>query len=118
MSETTSTSDKGGFDQTALSVLRLGGILLAVYCCFKILAPFIPLVLWGAIIAVAIYPLHLKLAARIGNRVKLSATLMTLLGLMILTGPVVVLTRSSSRCCWDEKPIPRCWSYCWVRLAA
>ena len=94
MSESMSTSDEGGFDQTALTALRLGSVLLAAYWCFKILAPFIPLVLWGAIIAVAIYPLHRKLAARIGNRMKLSATLITLLGLMILTTPVVVLTES------------------------
>jgi predicted PurR-regulated permease PerM len=94
MSDSTSISEKVGFDQTALSALRLGLILLAVYGCYRILAPFIPLVLWGAIIAVAIYPLHRKLAARLGNRIKLSATLITLLGLVILTAPVVVLTES------------------------
>jgi len=94
MNASTATPEKGGFDQTALTALRLGLVLFAVYWCFKILAPFIPLVLWGAIIAVAIYPLHRKLAARLGNRMKLSATLMTLLGLLILTAPVVVLTES------------------------
>ena len=94
MSDSTSSSEKGGFDQTALSALRLGLILLIVYWCYKIVAPFVPLVLWGAIIAVAIYPLHLDLAQRLGNRMKLSATLMTLLGLIILTSPVVVLTES------------------------
>ncbi len=94
MSDSASTSGKGGFDQTALNALRLGAILFAVYWCYRILAPFIPLVLGGAIIAVAIYPLHLRLAARLGNRVKLSATLITLLGLMPLTAPVVILTES------------------------
>jgi len=94
MSDSASTSDKGGFDQMAISALRLGLIFLVVYWCYKIVAPFVPLVLWGAIIAVAIYPVHLKLAARLGNRMKLSATLITLLGLVILTAPVVVLTES------------------------
>ena len=94
MSDSASRSKKGGFNKTALDALRLGSVLLAVYWCFRILAPFIPLVLWGAIIAVAIYPLHRKLAARLGNRTKLSATLITLLGLAILTTPVVVLTES------------------------
>jgi predicted PurR-regulated permease PerM len=94
MSDSVSTSDKGGFDQTALNALRLGAVLFAVYWCYRILAPFIPLVLGGAIIAVAIYPLHLRLAARLGNRVTLSATLITLLGLMLLTAPVVILTES------------------------
>jgi predicted PurR-regulated permease PerM len=94
MSDSTSIPGKGGFDQTALTALRLGLVLFAIYWCLQIVAPFIPLVLWGTIVAVAIYPLHLKLAAQLGNRVKLSATLITLLGLMILTTPVVLLTES------------------------
>jgi predicted PurR-regulated permease PerM len=94
MSHSASTSEKGGFDQTALTALRLGAVLFAVYWCYRILEPFIPLVLGGAIIAVAIYPLHLKMAARLGNRVKLSATLITLLGMMLLTAPMIILTES------------------------
>ena len=64
MSNSLSTSGKAGFDQTALTALRLGLIFFAVFWCFQIVAPFIPLVLWGAIVAVAIYPLHLNLVAR------------------------------------------------------
>ena len=94
MSDSESTSENGGFFETALTALRLAAILLAIYWCYRILAPFIPLVLWGAIIAVAVYPLHLKLAAWLGNRKKLSATLITLLGLIILVTPVVILTES------------------------
>ena len=94
MSDSTSTSGKAGFDQTALNALRLGLLFLMVYWCYKIVAPFIPLVLWGVIVAVAIYPLHRSLADRLGNRIKLSATLVTLLGLLILTTPVIVLTES------------------------
>jgi len=84
----------GGFDQTALTAIRLGLVLFAVYWCYQIVEPFIPLVLWGAIVAVAIYPLHMKLAAQLGGREKLSATLMTLLGLLVLTTPVILLTES------------------------
>ncbi len=94
MSNSLSTSAKGGFDQTALTTLRLGLILLIVYWCYQIIAPFIPLVLWGGIIAVALYSPHQKLVAWLGNRVTLSATLITLLGLIILTAPVIVLTES------------------------
>lgn len=94
MSDSESTAEDGGFFETALTASRLAAILLAVYWCYRILAPFIPLVLWGAIVAVVVYPLHLKLAARLGDRKKLSATLITLLGLLILTAPVVILTES------------------------
>ena len=94
MSDSASTSRKKGFDRTAFTALRLGLLFFTVYWCIKIVAPFIPLVLWGAILAVAIYPLHLRLAARLGDREKLSATLITLLGLIILTTPVILLTES------------------------
>jgi predicted PurR-regulated permease PerM len=94
MSDSASTSDKGGFNQSAVNALRLGLLFLIVYWCYRIVAPFIPLVAWGVIIAVAIYPLYSNLAERLGNRIKLSATLVTLLGLLILTTPVVVLTGS------------------------
>jgi len=88
------TTEKNGFDQTALAALRLGAVLLAVYLCFRILAPFISLVLCGAIIAVAIYPLHQQLTAWLGGRIKLSAVLITLLGLIILITPLVMMTES------------------------
>ncbi len=94
MSNSSTTIEKIGFDQKILSALRLGAVFLAVYLCYRILAPFISLVLWGAIMAVAIYPLHRKLAAWIGDRIKISATLMTLLGLIILLVPLIVLTES------------------------
>jgi predicted PurR-regulated permease PerM len=84
-----------GFDQKVLDALRLGAIFLLVYLSYRIVAPFIALVLWGAIIAIAIYPLHRKLTAKLGDRVKLSATLVTLLGIIILVVPVVVLTESA-----------------------
>ena len=92
MSESEPTSGNDGFDQTARTVLRLVVVLLIIYWCFQILAPFIPFIVWGGIIAV--YPLHEKLSIRLGSRTKLSATLITLLGLVILTTPVVVLTES------------------------
>ncbi len=94
MSNSPSILGKGSFNETALTALRLGLVLIIVYWCYQILLPFIPLVVWGAIIAVAIYPLHLSLAARLGHRIKVSATLITLLGLIVLTAPVVVLTES------------------------
>ncbi len=49
---------------------------------------------WGAIIAVAVYPLHTKFAAKLGHRGKLSATLSALLALAVLMTPVVVLSGS------------------------
>ena len=94
MSNSSTTIEKIGLDQKILSALRIGAIFLFVYLAYRILAPFIPLVLWGAIMAVAIYPLHLRMAAWIGDRINISATLVTLLGLIILIVPLIILTES------------------------
>jgi predicted PurR-regulated permease PerM len=94
MSDSSTTIEKISLDQKILSALRIGAIFLAVYLCYRILAPFIPLVLWGAIMAVAIYPLHRRVAAWIGDRTNISATLIALLGLIILIVPLIILTES------------------------
>ena len=94
MNDSASTSRTRDFEETATTIVRLGFAFLLVYWCYLILEPFLPLVVWGAIIAVAIYPLHLNVAARLGDRLKLSATLITLLALAILITPVVMLTDS------------------------
>ena len=60
MNESTTNPDRRQFDLNLLGALRFGLILLITYWCYRIVAPFIPLLLWGAIIAVATYPLHLK----------------------------------------------------------
>ena len=46
---------------TIEAAVRLGLLLLLATWCFKIITPFIVPVMWGVIIAVAIYPLFLKL---------------------------------------------------------
>jgi predicted PurR-regulated permease PerM len=89
-----SAPKNGGFFTMASNIFRLIALLIIIFWCYQILAPFIPLMLWAAIMAVAVYPLYQKLAKRLGNRWKLTATLLTLLGLIILTTPVVVLTES------------------------
>lgn len=52
-------------------------------------------VLWAGIIAVAIYPLYLRLERWLGGRVKLALTLFTLLALAILIVPSVMLGAST-----------------------
>lgn len=51
--------------------------------------PFIEPVLWGVIIAVAVMPIHQRVAKRLGGRPKLAATLFALLALAALIIPTV-----------------------------
>jgi predicted PurR-regulated permease PerM len=69
--------------------IRLGFIGLLGYLSFRVIAPFLAIGLWSAILAVALYPLFDWLAARLNPR--LAAAVVVLLCLTIVVGPVTWL---------------------------
>jgi predicted PurR-regulated permease PerM len=89
-----SEEDKLFQKRTLDAAIRIGLLALLVLWCFNIVRPFIMPVLWGAIMAVAIYPLFVKAYTAFGGRQKLTATLITLLALTILIVPTIILSGS------------------------
>ncbi|VAW55300.1 putative membrane protein [hydrothermal vent metagenome] len=79
---------------TIEAAVRLGLLLLLATWCFKIITPFIVPVMWGVIIAVAIYPLFLKLKSMLGGKNKLAAAVYTLIALAFLITPTVMISDS------------------------
>jgi predicted PurR-regulated permease PerM len=78
--------------RTAVEVLvRVGVLAVLVAWCFAITRPFIVAVLWGVILAVATHPGYARLRDRLGDRPRLAATLLTLLALLLLIGPLSML---------------------------
>ncbi|MFD0978658.1 AI-2E family transporter [Tropicimonas aquimaris] len=71
--------------------IRIGFIAIFVYGAVMLVAPLIGLMLWAVILAVAVYPLHRWLSRLLGGRVRISAALLTILGLMLVAGPVALL---------------------------
>jgi predicted PurR-regulated permease PerM len=69
-------------------------ILMLALLCYRVLAPFMVLMVWAVILAVALYPLHLAVARRIGGRQGLAATLITVLAVALIVLPSAVLLRS------------------------
>lgn len=95
MSETAENADDRQFHARVMdAAVRIGLLALLVFWCFSIVRPFIMPVLWGAIMAVAIYPLFARAYAKLGGRQKLTATLITLLALAVLIVPTVLLSGS------------------------
>ncbi len=74
------------------TVLRIGLVALLVYVCIRILLPFTGILLWSIILAVMIYPLHLYLAGRMGNRN--AALLIGLVGVLVALIPMVIVVTS------------------------
>ena len=74
--------------------IRMGFLFLLLLWCFKIIEPFLLIVAWGAIVAIALHPLFIKAAGMLGGRNKVAATLITLLLIGILVTPTVMLAES------------------------
>jgi predicted PurR-regulated permease PerM len=79
------------FESSTVDVaIRIGLLALLAYWSLKVIGPFLTIALWSAILTVALYPLFDWLAQQLGSR-RLAATLITLLCLMIVIGPVAWL---------------------------
>ncbi len=72
-------------------ILKVGTLALVVYLCFRILKPFLSMLIWGLIIAIIIFPLFSRLRQWLGNRNKLTSLLITLVALAILVLPSIWL---------------------------
>lgn len=81
-------------NNTIEAAVRLGLLLLLATWCFKIITPFIVPVIWGVIIAVAIFPLFVKLKSVLGGNNKLASAIYTLLALTFLITPTVMISNS------------------------
>jgi len=71
--------------------IHIGLVILLATTCFFILRPFIPLIAWSIIVAIAVYPRYRQLQLVLGGRGVLAAVFATLLLLAFLIVPVVLL---------------------------
>src|SRR5580704_11418184 len=74
--------------------IQIGLAALLVIGCLLILRPFIPLIMWGIIIAIASYPTFQKLQRALRGRGGLAAILWTLLLLAVLILPIFLMAQS------------------------
>jgi len=89
-----SSNDKLFIKRAIEATIQIGLVVLLLYWCFKIGQPFLQIILWGIIIAVAIHPGYERLKSALGGRDRLTATLITLLALIILLVPSYLLSQS------------------------
>lgn len=73
------------------ALVRIGLIVFLVVMCVRIFAPFANLVIWGLILAIALAPVHQRLARRLGGRQGRASTLLVVIILLLLGVPTVVL---------------------------
>ena len=76
------------------SLIHVSLIAFLVVMSVRVFAPFANLVVWGLILAIALQPLHSRLARRLGGRQGLAATTLVLAGLLLLGVPTAMLGSS------------------------
>ena len=81
-------------DWSVESALRIGLVFLIVLISFLIFKPFLVLMVWGVIIAIAFYPLHKKLTNVFNGKQGLSATVLTLVLMAVLVVPTVLFIQA------------------------
>lgn len=90
----TKSTDSSATSQAIEIAIRLGVIFLILTWCLQILSPFISLIAWGAIIAVALYSPYRKLVDKLGGKEKLAVTLIAVGGIAVILIPVLSLAGS------------------------
>ncbi len=73
------------------ATIRIAVIGALAYWCLRIVAPFVMPLLWGAIIAVAVYPAYAKVEKAFRGRKGLAATAITIGLLLVILAPVLLL---------------------------
>jgi predicted PurR-regulated permease PerM len=79
---------------TIEAAVHLAILVALVVACLRVLWPFALPVIWGILIAVAVWPLFRRLVAVLGERQRLAAVLFTLLALVLLLVPSWLLAES------------------------
>ncbi len=74
--------------------INVGLFILLAAGCFLILRPFLPLLAWGVIIAIAVHPGYRKIENLLGGHRILAAVVCTIFMFALLILPVILLTGS------------------------
>lgn len=71
--------------------IRAGLTFALAVLCYRIFSPFISLMAWALILAVTLYPAHQRLARRMGGKQGIAATVLVLVGIVLIGVPTGVL---------------------------
>ena len=88
------TQEKSYMEMAIDIAIRIGVLALLIAWCFQILRPFITIVIWGAIIAISFYPICRKLSDLLGNRIKMAASIMIVITLLLIILPSIKMVGS------------------------
>lgn len=78
-------------DEVIQIVVRLGLLAFLIFWSFVLLRPFIPILAWAVVLAVALNPAYEWLSAHLGHRPRVAAFVVTIAVLAVFLGPATWL---------------------------
>ena len=96
MSNTTQEDYKKLLNRNVIDIsIKLIALGFILFYSFQIIKPFVLLVIWGGILAVALSPLHAKLTLLVKGKKSLAASIIAIAAIALIAVPSVSLTSSS-----------------------
>ena len=95
MNEPDQITRENSYTKSAIDIaIRIGVVALLIVLCFTILRPFISPVIWGTILAIAIFPACRKLGQVLGGRIRLASAIITVVMLLAIILPSIQMAGS------------------------
>ena len=91
---TQSEEDRRFLRRAIEAAVRIGVLAILLLWCFTIAQPFLVPIVWGVVVAVAVYPAYRRLEARLGGRRRLAAVLFTFFMIIVVVLPSIMLADS------------------------
>jgi predicted PurR-regulated permease PerM len=88
---TPSGETPGTAERRLRQYVQLAALVIVVVGCYLVLHPFVPAILFAAVVCSATWPLHVRLRKALWGRPALAALMMTLLLVVVVIGPTVLL---------------------------
>lgn len=87
-------ADPAGSSRMVGFFIRAGFVVVLGYFCYRALAPFLTLAAWSIILAVTLYPIHQKVARKVGNKQWLASLIVVIVGMIVIIVPTAFLMNS------------------------
>jgi predicted PurR-regulated permease PerM len=82
-------------------LIRAGLLAVLAALCYSVFAPFLTLMAWAVILAITMYPLQQSLASKLGGRQGLAATIVVIIGGLLIVAPTGLLMDSFGSSVYD-----------------
>jgi len=76
------------------TLIRVCAVALLMILSFKVFSPFLPVILWGLLLAIMFYPLHQRIAKRVKNKQGKASAILIGCGILLIGVPQAMIGTS------------------------